>query len=254
MRSALAIIPQDPVLFSGTIRSNVDPSASLGETRDEGDGCVDHALWEALDKVHLGEFVRSMPNGLNTMVETNGHNLSVGQRQLVCMARALLLRERRVIIMDEATASVDNKTDRAIQEALRSEFGDRTIIVIAHRLHTVIDMDRIVVRRPLVSWPAALACTCLHLAPLWIIQVMEEGRVVQYGSPHELLEDEQGAFGRLVNQTGTSTAQFLRAEARRTAENAGPVRSVSRELCGLRDPRDGGVDGGDETFSNSGAP
>lgn len=181
LRSALAIIPQDPVLFSGTIRSNLDPFGV--HAAEQGDA----ALWDALEKVRLSEFVHGLPLGLEAKVETNGQNLSVGQRQLVCMARALL-RDCRVLILDEATASVDNKTDRAIQETLRHEFGGRTVVVIAHRLHTVIDMDCII--------------------------VMDEGRVLQYGPPGDLLATE-GPFARLVDQTGAVSAQYLRSMARR---------------------------------------
>lgn len=132
LRKSLAIIPQDPTLFMGTIRDNLDRN---GEYSDD-------EVWSVLDRTSLGGFVRALPGGLRSVLNENGSNLSQGQRQLMCLARALLIRAK-VIILDEATASVDVKTDAQVQRVLRESCQGITMLIIAHRLGTVRDCDQI---------------------------------------------------------------------------------------------------------------
>lgn len=144
LRSRLTIIPQDPVLFRGTVRSNLD---IFGE-HDDG------KIWEAIRRVGLTGVQ------LDASVHDHGSNFSQGQRQLLCLARALL-RNTKIVVLDEPTSSVDHETDAHIQEAIRSECRTSTVICIAHRLRTVADFDRVV--------------------------VMDKGKVVEIGTPFELM-------------------------------------------------------------------
>ncbi|KAM4632385.1 multidrug resistance-associated protein 1-like isoform 2-T2 [Discoglossus pictus] len=153
LRAKITIIPQDPVLFSGSLRMNLDPF----------DNYSDEDIWTALELAHLKSFAASLPDGLEHICSEGGENLSVGQRQLVCLARALL-RKTKILVLDEATAAVDLETDDLIQTTIRKEFEDCTVITIAHRLNTIMDYTRIV--------------------------VFDKGEIVEFESPSCLLESK----------------------------------------------------------------
>lgn len=183
LRSKISIIPQEPVLFSGTMRYNLDPF----------DEYTDEKLWSALEEVKLKDAVSDMPAGLQSKISEGGSNFSVGQRQLVCLARAIL-RENKILVMDEATANVDPQTDALIQSTIRSKFANCTILTIAHRLHTVMDCDKVL--------------------------VMDAGRLVEFGSPYELLNELSGnkIFYSMVKQTGRATFEQLCRVAKESHE------------------------------------
>ncbi|CAG9813317.1 unnamed protein product [Phaedon cochleariae] len=172
VRSKISIIPQEPVLFSGSMRKNLDPF-------DQYD---DEVLWNALDQVELKEVIEDLPAGLNTAVSEGGANFSVGQRQLVCLARALI-RNNKILVLDEATANVDPHTDALVQTTIREKFADCSVLTIAHRLHTVMDSDKIL--------------------------VMDAGTVEEFDHPHNLLQKENGILRSLVEVTGSITSKHL---------------------------------------------
>ncbi|KAM0949401.1 putative ABC-type xenobiotic transporter [Dioscorea sansibarensis] len=171
LRSRLSIIPQDPTLFEGTIRINLDP---LEEH-------TDHEVWQALDKCQLGNVIRHKVQKLDTPVLENGDNWSVGQRQLVSLGRALL-KQAKILVLDEATASVDTATDNLIQKIIRTEFKDCTVCTIAHRIPTVIDSD--------------------------LVLVLSDGRVAEFDSPQRLLEDKSSMFLKLVSEYSTRSSSM----------------------------------------------
>ncbi|GMP73747.1 hypothetical protein CsSME_00031406 [Camellia sinensis var. sinensis] len=174
LRKVLGIIPQAPVLFSGTVRFNLDPFSEHN----------DADLWEALERAHLKDVIRRNSLGLEAEVSEAGENFSVGQRQLLSLARALL-RRSKILVLDEATAAVDVRTDALIQKTIREEFKSCTMLIIAHRLNTIIDCDRII--------------------------LLEAGRVLEYATPEELLQNDESAFSKMVQSTGAANAQYLRS-------------------------------------------
>ena len=131
LRHKLTIIPQDPVIFSGTIRMNLDPFEIYS----------DDEIWKALELVDMKSFVMSLDKKLEHECSEGGENLSVGQRQLICLSRAIL-RKTKILILDEATASIDHNTDEFIQKTIKSEFKHSTILTVAHRLNTIMDSTR----------------------------------------------------------------------------------------------------------------
>lgn len=163
LRQNMCIIPQDPIMFSNTIRYNIDPFHRAS----------DDELWDSLEMVQLAETVRNLSDGLDEQVTEGGDNFSQGQRQLLCIARALL-RKPRILVMDEATASIDNKTDAHIQQMIRENFSEATILTIAHRINTIMDNDRIL--------------------------VLDQGHVTEFNTPEELLKKEDGIFRSMVDK------------------------------------------------------
>ncbi|XP_068992123.1 ATP-binding cassette sub-family C member 4-like isoform X2 [Neodiprion pinetum] len=180
LRSRISIIPQEPILFSASLRYNLDPFEQYSDAE----------LWNSIREVELGGVISS----LDFSVAGGGANFSVGQRQLICLARAIL-RNNRLLVLDEATANVDPNTDALIQRTIRRRFVDSTVLTVAHRLNTIMDSDRVL--------------------------VMDGGRIVEFDHPHLLLKDRDGYFSQMVQQTGKTMAE----ELAKISESAFPATS-----------------------------
>ncbi|KAJ8030792.1 hypothetical protein HOLleu_27302 [Holothuria leucospilota] len=177
VRKKISFIPQDPTLFTGTLRKNLDPFS-------EHD---DDSLWKVLKEVQLQSAIDEYPEKLEMMVSEGGSNFSVGQRQLLCLARAML-QQNQVLLVDEATANVDLRTDQLIQATIREKFRECTVLTIAHRLNTVMDSDKVL--------------------------VLDEGRIIEFDEPYILLQDTSGMFSRMVAETGMAESAKLTAVAK----------------------------------------
>ncbi|TFJ94982.1 Delta-aminolevulinic acid dehydratase [Platysternon megacephalum] len=163
LRSRFGVIPQDPTLFNGTVRYNLDPLSQH----------TDNQIWEVLEKCQLKEAVEEKDKGLDSLVLEDGSNWSMGQRQLFCLGRALL-RKSKILVLDEATASIDNATDMILQKTIRTEFADCTVITVAHRIPTVMD------------------CT--------MVLAISDGKLVEYDEPMKLMKKEGSLYGQLVKE------------------------------------------------------
>eukprot|EP00759_Apiculatamorpha_spiralis_P001269 PhF_6_TR10440/c0_g1_i2/m.16510/K05673/ABCC4; ATP-binding cassette, subfamily C (CFTR/MRP), member 4 len=176
LRSTFCVIPQEPLLFTATIQENIDPFTQYKE----------QDIWRVLKLSELSDYVESLEGGLKFKITEGGGNFSVGQRQLLCLARALL-HDAKILIMDEATANVDYHTDGIIQKCIRQCFEKCTVITVAHRLDTIIDCD--------------------------YIMVLDGGRLKEFDSPHLLLQDRGTIFSSLVDETGPQHSTRLRGIA-----------------------------------------
>ncbi|XP_020206051.1 ABC transporter C family member 10 isoform X1 [Cajanus cajan] len=163
LRSRFGVIPQDPTLFNGSVRYNLDPLSQHS----------DQEIWEVLGKCQLREVVQEKEEGLNSSVVEDGSNWSMGQRQLFCLGRAIL-RSSKILVLDEATASIDSATDLILQKTIRTEFVDCTVITVAHRIPTVMD------------------CT--------MVLAISDGKVVEYDEPNALMKREGSLFRQLVQE------------------------------------------------------
>uniref|UniRef100_A0AAA9TFS8 Multidrug resistance-associated protein 4 n=1 Tax=Bos taurus TaxID=9913 RepID=A0AAA9TFS8_BOVIN len=177
LRKKMSIIPQDPIVFTGTMRKNLDPFNKH----------TDEELWNVLEEVQLKEIIEELPDKMDTELVESGSNLSVGQKQLVCLARNIL-RKNQILIIDEATAHVDPSTDELIQKKIREKFAQCTVLTIAHRLSTIIDSDR--------------------------IMVLDSGRLEEYDEPYVLLQNRDGLFYKMVQQLGKAKAAALTETAK----------------------------------------
>jgi len=171
LREALCIIPQEPVLFKGTFRTNLDP---FNEYTDE-------ELWKALELSHMKDYIEHQPNHLDTEIVEGGQNISIGQKQLLCLTRVILKKNCKILVLDEATSALDPHTDKLIQQSIREVFKTQTILTIAHRLDTIRDYDKILV---------------LHF-----------GELMEFDSVDNLLKVEGGYFRTLYESHAQTNEQ-----------------------------------------------
>ncbi|XP_023241669.1 multidrug resistance-associated protein 4-like [Centruroides sculpturatus] len=172
LRSKISIIPQDPMLFTGPLRRNIDPFNEYSE----------ETLWKVMEEVQLKEVISKLPGGLDTHLTEGGRNFSVGERQLICLARTIL-RHNKILVMDEATSNIDKRTDSCLQKIIRERFKSCTVLTIAHRLNTIIDSDRVL--------------------------VLDTGKLQEFDSPYALLKNVNGIFYNLVKKTGVTSMNEL---------------------------------------------
>ncbi|KAI9598979.1 hypothetical protein BDF19DRAFT_419287 [Syncephalis fuscata] len=206
LRRRIAVLPQEPNLFDGTVRSNLDPF----------DQRTDEEIWGALRAAHLADKIKSMPLRLDASIIENGKGFSLGQKQLFCIARAILSR-CRILLMDEATSALDMQTETMIHETIHKNFASYTVLQIGHRLNTIIDSDK--------------------------IMVMDQGRIVEFNTPRRLLRDENSFFNSLVSQSGEEAARKLREKVFNSATG---LREQARE-----DEHDGSDDEGAVEMMNT---
>ncbi|KAF7282019.1 hypothetical protein GWI33_003585, partial [Rhynchophorus ferrugineus] len=164
LRSHISIIPQDPLLFQGTIRQNIDPYNNFS----------DDEIWKTLEKVHMRDHIHS----LELKITDHGSNFSTGQRQLICLARAII-KKNKIVVLDEATANMDPDTEMLVQGAINQNFADCTVFIIAHRLQSVIECDKII--------------------------VMDQGKIVEFDEPLNLMENKRSYFAQMLATDGSRT-------------------------------------------------
>jgi len=206
LRSKFSIIPQDPTLFTGTVRSNLDPFQQYS----------DAAIWDALQRSYLKAKISEGEGGLDQPVEEGGRNFSLGQRQLMCLARALL-RNSKILLLDEATSAVDQHTDQLIQRSIRTSFTDSTVMTIAHRIDTILDYDR--------------------------VMVMDAGNVAEFDAPMALLDSDDSIFRSMAQGAGITSAaaaagvvQKLRQAAEETSEAASSAANTAEATGHVGNP------------------